>query len=105
MTSITRSEYSGHEVRCISAFLPREVIGNMVARDGVEPPTPAFSGLNTAIARLLIAFDLAKLSTIFSTIILDQHRDRFWDSVNLPTRSRAGPVCLQPCAAIQARTA
>ena len=37
-------------VRCISAFLSREVIENMVARDGVEPPTPAFSGLASPIA-------------------------------------------------------
>jgi len=27
-----------------------QLIENMVARDGVEPPTPAFSGLHYAVA-------------------------------------------------------
>ena len=31
-----------------------QVIENMVARDGVEPPTPAFSGLASPTVNLLI---------------------------------------------------
>jgi hypothetical protein len=31
----------------------------MVARDGIEPPTPAFSGLDTAIANPLILFTIS----------------------------------------------
>ncbi len=30
-----------------------QLIENMVARDGVEPPTPAFSGLRSAVYRAL----------------------------------------------------
>jgi hypothetical protein len=35
-------------------LIQRKSFENMVARDGVEPPTPAFSGLATTIANLLI---------------------------------------------------
>jgi hypothetical protein len=31
-----------------------QVFENMVARDGIEPPTPAFSGLAPTVANLLI---------------------------------------------------
>ena len=33
----------------------------MVARDGIEPPTPAFSGLDSTITILLIPFTLTSL--------------------------------------------
>ena len=35
-----------------------QVIENMVARDGVEPPTPAFSGLYSAILKCLKILNL-----------------------------------------------
>ena len=31
-----------------------KIVEMMVARDGIEPPTPAFSGLDSAITKLLI---------------------------------------------------
>jgi hypothetical protein len=47
------------------------VIENMVARDGVEPPTPAFSGLYPTDANLLNQFNLTLLFLAFSPKILD----------------------------------
>jgi len=44
----------------------------MVARDGVEPPTPAFSGLDTAVAILLNLLTLAPSFSLFSVYLLEQ---------------------------------
>jgi len=44
----------------------------MVARDGVEPPTPAFSGLATAVLIWLIPFIFGFVSTTFSARLLEQ---------------------------------
>jgi len=44
----------------------------MVARDGVEPPTPAFSGLDTAVANLLIPLCFTVFSGALSTVLLEQ---------------------------------
>jgi len=38
---------------------------NMVARDGVEPPTPAFSGLYSAIHKRLKILNLPPEITVF----------------------------------------
>ena len=48
------------------------MIENMVARDGVEPPTPAFSGLDTAVAILLNLLALAPSFSPFSVYLLEQ---------------------------------
>jgi len=32
----------------------------LVARDGIEPPTPAFSGLDSPVSKLLIPIDLSQ---------------------------------------------
>jgi hypothetical protein len=44
----------------------------MVARDGVEPPTPAFSGLDTAAAILLNLLTLASSFSLLSVYLLEQ---------------------------------
>ena len=44
----------------------------MVTRDGIEPPTPAFSGLKSANVNLLTAFDLHSFTTPFSCDYWDQ---------------------------------
>ena len=38
-----------HQLTPNGELVALQVIENMVARDGVEPPTPAFSGLATTI--------------------------------------------------------
>jgi len=48
------------------------VIENMVARDGIEPPTPAFSGLATAAFISLIPFSLTSSGSTFSAHLLEQ---------------------------------
>jgi hypothetical protein len=40
----------------------------MVARDGIEPPTPAFSGLASAKAIMLILRGLAQLKATFRPV-------------------------------------
>jgi hypothetical protein len=47
------------------------VIENVVARDGVEPPTPAFSGLDTADVISLILLTLTIFSTAFYARLLE----------------------------------
>jgi len=43
-----------------------QVIENMVARDGIEPPTPAFSGLDSARVILLCLHCLALFVALVS---------------------------------------
>jgi hypothetical protein len=50
----------------------RKSLKSMVARDGVEPPTPAFSGLDTTVAILLIFRSLAPISSFVPTSLLEQ---------------------------------
>jgi hypothetical protein len=45
--------------------------GMMVARDGVEPPTPAFSGLDTAKRICLILLALPFFSTASDARLLE----------------------------------
>jgi len=42
-----------------------EVLENVVARDGIEPPTPAFSGLYSPIVNELICLDLVAEVALF----------------------------------------
>ena len=56
-------------------ILPKS-IGMMVARDGVEPSTPAFSGLDTAARISLIPLGISMSSITLSTSFLGQHWDR-----------------------------
>jgi hypothetical protein len=43
----------------------------MVARDGIEPPTPAFSGLGPAILICLILLILAIISPSKTALLLE----------------------------------
>jgi len=43
----------------------------MVARDGIEPPTPAFSGPDTAVVILLNPFGLTVVSITFRARLLE----------------------------------
>jgi len=49
------------------------VIENMVARDGVEPPTPAFSGLDTAIFISFIPLILSPFFVTFKARLLERN--------------------------------
>jgi hypothetical protein len=42
----------------------------MVARDGVEPPTPAFSGAGFSRGHLLILQDIALKTSLFLSFLL-----------------------------------
>jgi hypothetical protein len=44
----------------------------VVARDGIEPPTPAFSGLDTAILILLTSLRLLSSLATFPAYLLEQ---------------------------------
>jgi hypothetical protein len=48
------------------------VIDSVVARDGIEPPTPAFSGQGTAALIFLILIIFSTFPTTFSTHLLEQ---------------------------------
>ena len=49
-----------------------QVTENMVARDGIEPPTPAFSGPDSTAANPLNSFDLPAISPSFHSKILER---------------------------------
>ena len=44
----------------------------MVARDGIEPPTPAFSGPNSPKPKRLIRFMLSTMREFISVLLLEQ---------------------------------
>ena len=44
---------------------------NVVARDGIEPPTPAFSGLASLIVNLLIRFAMDIIFALETASVLE----------------------------------
>ena len=56
-----------------------QVIENKVARDGIEPPTPAFSGLDSADPIVLISHVL----TTFSTFPTIEFLGPYWDQSSI----------------------
>jgi hypothetical protein len=70
---------------------------NVVARDGIEPPTPAFSGLDSAMAIAFKTKDKGGLNVPKTAYLLGQE----WDKI------LAGQNCLSPAvlSALSARTA
>src|SRR5262249_32806300 len=63
----------------------------MVARDGIEPPTPAFSGLDSSIANPFKARDLKHSDGFNSPLFWDSNGTKEWDNnsgrSNLPSLS------------------
>jgi len=51
----------------------------MVARDGIEPPTPAFSGLDTAIVNPLILFTILLNFPLPVGVILEREWNVIWN--------------------------
>ena len=47
------------------------MLENMVARDGIEPPTPAFSGWHSAALIFLIPFVLVAMLLSIPPVILE----------------------------------
>ena len=60
---------------------------NMVARDGIEPPTPAFSGLYSSVGKSFIPRNMSMLSRLhtieFNGTNWNQHQ---FTSVESPVR-------------------
>ena len=50
---------------------------NVVARDGIEPPTPAFSGLDSTIRISRILFTLTPLHRVQNSKLLGPYWDHF----------------------------
>ena len=48
------------------------MLENVVARDGIEPPTPAFSGLDSTMLILLTTLVLLTTVTLFPARLLEQ---------------------------------
>ena len=55
----------------------------VVARDGLEPPTPAFSGPNSPIAKRLIRFLLSTMRRFISVLLLEQLEQVFGTGFSL----------------------
>src|SRR3954452_11597134 len=68
----------------------------VVARDGIEPPTPAFSGLDSAIAITNTLNDLHHSDRLESTLFWDSNGTEEWD--NNPGRSNLPSPCLSHAA-------
>src|SRR3954452_4850691 len=71
----------------------------VVARDGIEPPTPAFSGLDSSIAITNKLNDLHHSDRLESTLFWDSNGTEEWDNnpgrSNLPSPSIV-PLPLRP---------
>ena len=51
----------------------------MVARDGIEPPTPAFSGLATATSNPLILLAITLNSYVSPRLLLEREWNVIWN--------------------------
>ena len=58
-------------------------MGWVVARDGLEPPTPAFSGPNSPIAKRLIRFVLSTKEGFILLLLLEQVEQDFGTGFSL----------------------
>ena len=61
----------------------------MVARDGIEPPTPAFSGLDSSIAMYFSHNNLRHSSAYFLTV--------YWNQLEPPKGTTPAPQFTTPC--------
>jgi len=57
----------------------RKCLKRVVARDGLEPPTPAFSGPARTIVILLIPFGLSIFYALKTAILLEWNWNGFWN--------------------------
>ena len=80
-------------------MIPANSLMGMVARDGIEPPTPAFSGLRSATVILLIqhclALSVALVPVRFIGTIMEPNKIRLAGFASIPfTRLFYGEVCV-----------
>ncbi|HXY77967.1 MAG TPA: hypothetical protein VEH47_04090, partial [Candidatus Acidoferrales bacterium] len=57
----------------VLAFAGLEVVDLMVPRDGVEPATPAFSGLDSAVVILLIPLQFTIFQALQTAFLLEHY--------------------------------
>ena len=81
-------------------LLPGKDVMPLVARDGIEPPTPAFSGLYSSVSKSLIPRNMTMLSRL-QTIELLEPIGTSISSLPLKAPSGYRPLCV----GTQARTA